>query len=209
VCLKSTLYFLGAIAYDREFPAHEECASTFCLVDHSRYLENHIRDYVNELSREMFNKKNLRGDKSWWLPAFYSLCIQSFVGKALLPLLDSIPSNNDKPAAPYLPLAVHLFEALASGFDPITQNQDADGLSGFKVDRFITMMRRMGVKSSFEYIRYLFKMDGGITSSSDLARLRDQFILEEKASISATLGSHHDDPTAGDGDLDAEVIYVA
>lgn len=207
-CLKSILYFLGAIAYDQEFPAHKECTSTSCLVDHSRYLENHIRDYVNELSREMFNKKNLRGDKTWWLPAFYSLCIQSFVGKTLLPLSDSLLSNNDKSAVSHLHLAVQLFEALASGFDPITQNQDSDALSGFKLDRFITMMRRMSVKSSFGYLRYLFQMDGGMTFSSNLAQLRDQFILEEEASISATPGSHHDDPTTDDSDPEAEVINV-
>jgi hypothetical protein len=165
-----------------------------------------MRDYVNELSKEMFNKKNLRGDRAWWLPAFYSLCIQSFVSKTLLPLLDSLPSNNDKPAASYLHLAVQLFEALASGFDPITQNQDADGLPDFKINRFITVMRRMGVKSSFGYLRYLFQMDGGMASASNLAGLRDQFILEEEKSISATVDNHDDKATAGNSNPEAEVV---
>jgi hypothetical protein len=155
----------------------------------------------------MFSKQNLHGNKSWWLPAFYSLCIQSFVGKLLLPLLAVTPSNNDKPETPvlYLNLAVHLFEALGSGFDPITQDEDADGLSGFKVDRFIAMLHRMGVRSSFEYVRYLFKMDGGITSSSNLARLRDGFIEEEDVSISATPGNHDGNLPAVDVELDARV----
>jgi hypothetical protein len=39
---------------------------------------------LGELSRVFFLKENMREKTTWWLSAFYSFCIQSFVRKALI-----------------------------------------------------------------------------------------------------------------------------
>jgi hypothetical protein len=118
-CLRSTLYFLTTVAYALEVPTHDECASKLCFIQPSRNLENHLKQYVNELSREIFRKKNLRGDRAWWLPTFYSLCIQSYVRKILDRL--QTPSTDQKITleTTYLHLAIYLFEAILSSYDPI------------------------------------------------------------------------------------------
>jgi hypothetical protein len=154
-CLRSSLYFLTTLAYALEVPSHKECASSLCFDQPSRDLENHLKQYVNELSREIFRKKNLRGDRGWWLPTFYSLCIQSYVRKILDRLQTSSTAKKIDPEITYLHLAVYLFEAVSSGFDPIQGNQDpTDTTCPIIEPRFIEMMQSNGhAKIPYSFLR--------------------------------------------------------
>lgn len=50
----------------------------------------HIGLYLQELSRVFFKKENGKCRHPWWLSAFYSFCIQSYVRRALVELAKDI-----------------------------------------------------------------------------------------------------------------------
>lgn len=59
----------------------------------------HLTLYSRELSRVFFKKENLNSRRPWWLSAFYSFCIQSYVRRALIELTrDADITGNDSSA---------------------------------------------------------------------------------------------------------------
>jgi hypothetical protein len=139
--------------------AHQNCQAKKCRCGNSQAIENDVGNYINELSRILFSKKTLRGDKSWWLPVFCTLCIQSFVKKLLQELLKHQntlginPESGDK----YLNEVVQLFTALSSGFDPI-MNRDGAQLEVRSVRRAIFHRTWLSnrTQNSFQYLKSLF-----------------------------------------------------
>lgn len=98
--------------------AHQTCTLSACTVDSSNTVSRNLNKYVNELSRIMFQKKNLRGDKAWCLPTFYSLCIQGLARRFLLSLPnDAMIEATRQSLHQHLHLAVHLFSTLARGVE--------------------------------------------------------------------------------------------
>jgi hypothetical protein len=77
--------------------------------------------YLDELSRVFFKKENMRSKTTWWLSAFYSFCIQSFVRKALLDLEKDSLVFETLAGRDYLRHPVHLFIAISSTDDPLVR----------------------------------------------------------------------------------------
>ncbi|CZR60117.1 uncharacterized protein PAC_10012 [Phialocephala subalpina] len=105
-------------------------AST-CNIESIANLDASISRYVGEFSRVFFQKEKMRNVRTWWLSAFYSLCIQHFVRKALLQLHESaslVEGSKEKPAGAqqYLHLAVRLFLAYSRKYDPLIQKLQTD-----------------------------------------------------------------------------------
>ncbi len=87
---------------------HALCEDYLCKVDCIANLTSALALYLEELSRVFFKKENMRS-KSWWLSAFYSLCIQSRVRRCLIKLVNTeTPSEETHGAKQYLHLAVEM-----------------------------------------------------------------------------------------------------
>ena len=123
--------------------AHENCTSLLCRVEPARNLEKCLGDYLNELSQEIF-KENLRGDFSWWLPTFCSLCIQAHVGRALKVFV----GNEAEAVSQYHGPAVRLFIAISP--------KDTD-------EELLPMLNQLSRKLQFDhpldFLRYRFKIE--------------------------------------------------
>lgn len=149
---------------------HQACTQSTCVVEHMKDLNIQLQQYVNELSRIMFRKENLRGDRSWRLPAFYSLCIQSLVRKGLISVFGnaSTASSHSKCLGQHLQLAVQLFIALSPGFDTFMRSEDWSLEDPLKAPRLAIGHARWveGIlKGSSTYLQTLFDIISQSTSS--------------------------------------------
>lgn len=93
----------------RRLSAHGVCTPKKCCVGPAKVIQNCLEQYTNELSQQLFKKKNLRGDLSWWLPTFCSLIIQGFV----LRTIKASSTTGEELDSKYLQLAVLLFLAVS------------------------------------------------------------------------------------------------
>jgi hypothetical protein len=130
ICLRSSLEALRLKRSGFLEPLwHESCFPTRCTTDLVNTLQKTLSLYLDELSRVFFKKENLKDKKPWWLSAFYSFCIQSYVRKNLIQLemrSEIEPSSlslTPFPAEKYLRLPLRLFIARSGEFDPITMPQ--------------------------------------------------------------------------------------
>lgn len=140
-------------------PGHGSCTATTCDVTCIQKFQRNLKEYHYQLSAEIFKKKNLRGEKDWWLPTFYSLCIQSFVGRVLANFSTG-PEPVTKPKKrpfQYLQLAVRLFTTILPGYDPIVQDQSTvDGGDVEEINvKLVAMIRKTGNTSS-SYLKHLY-----------------------------------------------------
>jgi len=124
VCLKHCLDALrlgSSNLLATEF--HGGCLPDRCAIDCLRDLSRHIYAYIEELAVMMFKKVNLR-DRRWWLSTFYSLCIQSYVRRALLvveqQLRPTSADDADLNSSHYLHLITVLFIAVSFQYDPLS-----------------------------------------------------------------------------------------
>ena len=67
--------------------AHSSCSSKRCISPGLCGLSTHVPQYVESLTGALLGKK--RNENSHWLLIFYSLCIQSYVRRALMVLEES------------------------------------------------------------------------------------------------------------------------
>jgi hypothetical protein len=188
MCLRSCLIALRETkAGFLGIGSHHSCLSTACKVDCIRNLQFEIDHYINELSTAIFKKENIRNRK-WWLSAFYSFCIQSFVRQALIILVDSnkeaIPSTGLN-ARSYLHTAVRLFTAISGNSDPMNQQAVAelsmqlDESEKFLIEQYQVAQlavyqdrwTKMRLVSSGDYLKRLFEDDepAGVDPSTDVA----------------------------------------
>ena len=109
---------------------HLECQPSQCRMEAIANLNLHLGLYLDELSRVLFKKENMRNKKLWWLSVFYSLCIQSYVRKSLVALgshplgrvdssLRADHSLQQWGLAQYLYVPIKLFTAVSGTYDPI------------------------------------------------------------------------------------------
>jgi hypothetical protein len=130
ICLRSCLEALrikasGFLGKQR----HGSCNSGFCKFECLEYVKLNISLYLDELSRVFFKKENMRNKTTWWLSAFYSFCIQSFVRRALLELEKESLVFATLASRDYLRDPVQLFIAISSSDDPLIRPLARD-LSG-------------------------------------------------------------------------------
>ncbi|KAF2806452.1 uncharacterized protein BDZ99DRAFT_95242 [Mytilinidion resinicola] len=161
---------------------HDFCKSSIiCTVECVRYLEHHLENYVMELSRVFFKKKNLRGNLDWWLPAFYSLCIQGFVRRALCHILNSEDYHKNIQrsisATQYLHIAVRLFIARSGLYDPLVPGSLDESLGADETTIHNYQAAQVAVNwsswashdiwNSGSFLRYLFEDKGGVLPTKD------------------------------------------
>ncbi|KAM3075869.1 hypothetical protein ACMFMG_006612 [Clarireedia jacksonii] len=158
--------------------SHQACEPSSCKVDCIRQIELQLEQYLDELSRVIFLKENLRS-KTWWLSAFYSFCIQGVIRKALRFLCFKQGKNSatkeEEPAPKqYLHIAIRLFIASSGNYDPLSQDWSsefafssrADGApkaSDYRAAQSALkqpIWKTHGIKSSTDYLRKLFEDPG-------------------------------------------------
>jgi hypothetical protein len=157
---------------------HGVCEKFSCKVDCIANLTSALALYIDELSRVIFKKENMR-NKSWWLSTFYSLCIQSIVRKCLIELVDiETPTNGALGAKQYLHLAVRLFIASSGNHDPlmwsysigpnILSSEAIPSMRDYELAQHGTRKETwysLGIESSADYLKHLFEDDGKIFDS--------------------------------------------
>jgi len=137
----------------------------------------------------MFKKVNLR-DRRWWLSTFYSLCIQSYVRRALLVIEKQLfyPGLDDPPQSlnseQYLHLITVLFIAVSFQYDPLSAGRlqppitDESATPDITVPELYLASARSvcgaqawseeGIKTSYQFLTRLLNVssldfDGGST----------------------------------------------
>lgn len=158
--------------------SHQTCSNLGCRITCLADLGLHLKLYLDELDRVFFYKDNQRKKISWWLSAFYSLIIQGFVRRALMDILSTQLTGRDfQGVTQYLHLAVRLFIAISSNFDPIVQDSSSEPAPSTKNNQEETPdanygsariavrwleWETMGIASSAEYLRKLFEDVGDV-----------------------------------------------
>lgn len=120
MCLQTCLEVLRVpnLSKSLDIISHQVCGCRgTCKIKCIAALEMNISLYLDELSRIFFKKENMRKKDSWWLSAFYSFCIQSFVRKSLIEL-----DNGSDASKQYLHLPVRLFIASSGVYDPLAED---------------------------------------------------------------------------------------
>jgi hypothetical protein len=115
-----------------------------CGVSPAKNIQDCRGRYINELSQQIFKKKNLRGDKSWWLPTCCSLVIQGFVFETIKATSTSEKELDEN----YLHPAVRLFLSVSP-----KDMKDTD-------DEFGELLLSFGFKSPAECLQNVFGMLG-------------------------------------------------
>ncbi len=125
----------------------------------------------------MFKKVNLR-DRRWWLSTFYSLCIQTYVRRALLILEQQLTSHasddSDLNSAQYLHLITVLFIAVSFQYDPLSSSRfqptpadDSTSLEASVPELYLASARivcgvetwpKEGIKSSYQFLTRMFNI---------------------------------------------------
>jgi hypothetical protein len=149
--------------------------------------------YINNLSLVFFKKENLRG-KTWWMPVFYSLVIQSVVRKSLIRLLDNV-SPTPISIKRYLHLAVRLFIASSGGHDPLSRKWDGPGPQASEeeiseaenFERAKLAVRQkdwdsLGIHSSAEYLQHLFEDDGQPFEDQEIGNSNPEVPTDQESS---------------------------
>jgi hypothetical protein len=147
---------------------HEDCEISLCKIDCILNAERCIKLYVDELSRTFFKKENIRCKEGWWLSAFYSLCIQGLVRRALLQLKPESCTNVE--TKQYLHLVIRLFGASSGTYDPLIRNHDtsskeqdnsiAEDFKAAQLSLHQYKWTSTGITGSVNYLKQLFEDKG-------------------------------------------------
>lgn len=143
--------------------SHFNCTSTQCNDSILTLYIEAFQNYTNELSKTLFQKKNLRGNRTWWIPVFCSLCIQGVIRSMLLENLKDYSRSIPQGLREFLYPAVRLFGILSSGFDPVVNHERSTAqIPGIGV--LCTAVGRgywgdNGIKSSAEFLRLVFEFE--------------------------------------------------
>jgi hypothetical protein len=155
--------------YDNRHPCCNQL-SPICQISYVASLNASLAQYIDQLSQVYFKKENLRG-RTWRIPVFYSLVIQSIVRQLLLKLVDYLldPPSSIKQC---LHLAVRLFIASSDGYDPLAREWDTSNplLSQEEIEQIKTYeaakvsvqekdWKSLGYQNSSDYLRILFEDD--------------------------------------------------
>jgi hypothetical protein len=163
--------------------SHQFCTKSrlpTCKVNCIANLSLYLNKFLDELSRVFFQKQDMRS-KAWWLPIFYSFCIQAVVRRALITLTKDPQFQRFELTwvKEYLHLAVRLFISTSGSYDPLTQSFGDDGSlqSGDlpKPEDYEAARVALGVPSndftsSGDYLKRLFEDSGEPLSYDTLPR---------------------------------------
>jgi len=148
-----------------------------CRVDVIENLNTSISIYIKELSRVFFNKKNIKFKETWWLSAFYSFWIQTYVRKALIQLTEGPAFQADvfakRRSDQYLYIPLRLFDAISNKFDPLNDLRLVDVVDGYTgyiyescrdasraVKCCIASAGMKEMKGSGDFLKFLYGDDG-------------------------------------------------
>ncbi|KAI2630237.1 hypothetical protein GGS26DRAFT_103160 [Hypomontagnella submonticulosa] len=123
-CLKSCIDILRLHDGGHLTPGlHRNCIPTKCQVQPFQNLSSKIKSFTDELSKVIFRKENRLHEKRWWLSAFYSLWLQSYVRRTVrfIEIQSKAQLNPEikNACSTYLLLALELFDATSAAFDPL------------------------------------------------------------------------------------------
>ncbi|KAI1799736.1 hypothetical protein F4811DRAFT_76096 [Daldinia bambusicola] len=159
------------------YELHDDCVPGTCCVRPFQELSSNIQDFAEELSRVIFRKENRLQEKRWWLSAFYSLWIQSYVRRTIR-FLEAQPelqftSETKQTHSDYLLIALELFDATSASFDPLMStwsleeeppNVDLRLIKYYRLaQKALSEQCKYHTSGSIEYLRRLYH-DGDITS---------------------------------------------
>jgi hypothetical protein len=157
--------------------SHSDCSKTSCQFICIADLDLHLTLYLNELDRVFFCKENQHYKESWWLPAFYSFCIQGMVRNALMGILIPDLTGRNSKISQHLYLGVRLFIAASGAYDPLIEYSSpdpgllsVDSCEKIRKDRYklaqVAVGRAQwmsrGIESSADYLKKLFEDDGEV-----------------------------------------------
>ncbi|KAH8789646.1 hypothetical protein BGZ57DRAFT_786541, partial [Hyaloscypha finlandica] len=165
--------------------SHQFCTKSplpTCKVNCIENLSLYLNKFLDELSRVFFQKQDMRS-KAWWLPIFYSFCIQAVVRRALITLTEGPQGQRFELTwvKEYLHLAVRLFISTSGSYDPLTQSFEDDGslqsgdlskLEDYEAARVALGVPSNDFTSSGDYLKRIFEDSGEPLSYDTLPRRR-------------------------------------
>jgi hypothetical protein len=175
ICLRSCLEIIRVQLSELH---HRGCKLSSCEIECTSTLSMYLRLYLDEVSRVIFKKENLKGSRAWWLSTFYSLCIQSCVRKMLIAIIEGYASEADGAnllsAKQYLHLALKLFQSSSRGYDPLVLTWTDDFKHLFsaeespRAEHYRLAQTAVGqsswqsskIDSSRDYLNRIFETDG-------------------------------------------------
>ncbi|KAF4626905.1 hypothetical protein G7Y89_g11252 [Cudoniella acicularis] len=167
ICLRSSLE-ASRVLFEHGKYLHQACSSSTCEIECIENMTRHLEQYLNELSRVFFKSENMRTKHNWWLSAFYSFCIQSFVRQSLMEMSILLRGRIGRAADEYLHLAIRLFIASSGDYDPLvrgfapgSKEKDFDHtlVADFQAAQVAvsqTSWKGDGITSSGQYLKKLF-----------------------------------------------------
>ncbi|KAF7908460.1 uncharacterized protein EAF01_004215 [Botrytis porri] len=177
-CLRTCVEALHVNTLGGFKDSHGACELATCKIDCIRDLELQVEQYLDELSRVIFLKENMR-NRSWWLSAFYSLCIQGVIRQALILLSSNDHSETSGieklTSTQYLYIAIRLFSASSGTHDPLIQDWSsqiafrsaevgAPSIEDYQNAQSAinqSQWKIRGIKKSGNYLKKLFEDNGG------------------------------------------------
>ncbi|KAI1455780.1 hypothetical protein F4805DRAFT_259838 [Annulohypoxylon moriforme] len=156
---------------------HDDCTTNICQVETFQNLSSNVKSYTDELSKVIFRKENRLQEKRWWLSVFYSLWIQSYVRRAIrfIETQSETPLHSEMKTAcsTYLLLALDLFDATSTSFDPLAltwsleeepPNMDLRLIKYYRyAQKALSELWDFGNGGSLDFLRSLY-YDMGISS---------------------------------------------
>ena len=143
------------------------CGYFSCKLNSVANLKSALALYVDEHSQVIFKKEHMH-NKSWWLSAFCSLCIQSKVRRVLIELLNTKSLKSKAiPTKQYLHLAVQLFIVTSGKHDHLMQASSDESMTAkvvadsenYDIARYATQQetwKNSGIMSSADCLFSLF-----------------------------------------------------
>jgi hypothetical protein len=190
--LQSALEALHLVSHENiGTSSHQACAASSCRFNFLSNLDLQLKSYLDALSDVLF-KKHSRRCKDWWLSVFYSLCIQSFVRRLLVPLVQFLSYDDDGggigAAKNYLYLGVRLFAIISSTYDPLILDlDDTSHLNLLTQHRLQTKHGKLAqvavqqaqwaekdIGGSKAYLMYLFEDDGAPLKTTEYTKRQGQ-----------------------------------
>ncbi|KAI2605530.1 hypothetical protein GGR54DRAFT_633490 [Hypoxylon sp. NC1633] len=123
-CLRSCIEILrlqesGHLVSD----LHDDCVVGHCQIQPFQDLSANIKCFTDELSKVLLRKENRLHERRWWLSAFYSIWIQSYVRRTIR-FVENVskvpldPETKEACSSSFL-LALELFDVTSATFDPL------------------------------------------------------------------------------------------
>ncbi|KAI1375302.1 hypothetical protein F4677DRAFT_133770 [Hypoxylon crocopeplum] len=150
---------------------HDDCEGSRCQIQLFQDLSSNIKSFTDELSKVIFRKENRLHERRWWLSAFYSIWIQSYVRRTIRFVKDEskvqLSQETKEACSNYLLLALELFDATSASFDPLMSpwsleeepvNIDLKLIKYYRLAQKVLLSEQWpcDIGSSIDYLRQLY-----------------------------------------------------